>query len=175
MRNRQKTTIPLLKNNEFDYADVITWIDESWSLYAWLVFIPLVIFIVTAVSNGANLTDGIDGLVAGTANLIVLVLGVFAWVSGNIIFSDYLNVMYIPDVSELVIFIAAFAGGSCWILWYNNYPAQVFMGDTELDHWRNYCCPCPFGSQRITYPSVVWCVLYRELISHTASWILQIH
>lgn len=125
-----KTTIPLLKNNEFDYADVITWIDESWSVYAWLVFIPFVIFIVTAVSNGANLTDGIDGLAAGTATLIVLVLGVFAWVSGNIIFSDYLNVMYIPDVSELVIFIAAFAGGLVGFLWYNTYPAQVFMGDT---------------------------------------------
>ena len=125
-----KTTIPLLKNNEFDYADVITWIDESWSAYAWLVFIPFVIFIVTAVSNGANLTDGIDGLAAGTATLIVLVLGVFAWVSGNIIFSDYLNVMYIPDVSELVIFIAAFAGGLVGFLWYNTYPAQVFMGDT---------------------------------------------
>ena len=125
-----KTTIPLLKNNEFDYADVITWIDESWSVYAWLVFIPFVIFIVTAVSNGANLTDGIDGLAAGTATLIVLVLGVFAWVSGNIIFSNYLNVMYIPDVSELVIFIAAFAGGLVGFLWYNTYPAQVFMGDT---------------------------------------------
>lgn len=125
-----KTTIPLLKNNEFDYAQVITWIDESWSVYAWLVFIPFVIFIVTAVSNGANLTDGIDGLAAGTATLIVLVLGVFAWVSGNIIFSDYLNVMYIPDVSELVIFIAAFAGSLVGFLWYNTYPAQVFMGDT---------------------------------------------
>ena len=125
-----KTTIPLLKNNEFDYAKVITWIDESWSVYAWLVFIPFVIFIVTAVSNGANLTDGIDGLAAGTATLIVLVLGVFAWFSGNIIFSDYLNVMYIPDVSELVIFIAAFAGRLVGFLWYNTYPAQVFMGDT---------------------------------------------
>ena len=125
-----KTTIPLLKNNEFDYADVITWIDKSLAEYAWLVFIPFVIFIVTAVSNGANLTDGIDGLAAGTATLIVLVLGVFAWVSGNIIFSEYLNVMYIPDVSELVIFIAAFAGGLVGFLWYNTYPAQVFMGDT---------------------------------------------
>lgn len=125
-----KTTIPLLKNNEFDYADVITWIDKSLAQYAWLVFIPFVIFIVTAVSNGANLTDGIDGLAAGTATLIVLVLGVFAWVSGNIIFSEYLNVMYIPDVSELVIFIAAFAGGLVGFLWYNTYPAQVFMGDT---------------------------------------------
>ena len=109
---------------------MITWVDESWSVYAWAIFIPFVIFIVTAVSNGANLTDGIDGLAAGTATLIVLVLGVFAWVSGNIIISDYLNVMYIPDVSELVIFIAAFAGGLVGFLWYNTYPAQVFMGDT---------------------------------------------
>ena len=125
-----KTTIPLLKNNEFDYADVITWIDDSWSSYAWLIFIPVVIFIVTAVSNGANLTDGIDGLAAGTATIIVLVLGVFAWISGNIIFSDYLNVMYIPNVSEVVIFIAALAGSLGGFLWYNAFPAQVFMGDT---------------------------------------------
>lgn len=125
-----KTTIPLLKNNEFDYADVITWIDDSWSSYAWLIFIPVVIFIVTAVSNGANLTDGIDGLAAGTATIIVLVLGVFAWISGNIIFSEYLNVMYIPNVSEVVIFIAALAGSLGGFLWYNAFPAQVFMGDT---------------------------------------------
>ena len=125
-----KTTIPLLKNNEFDYADIITWIDDSWERYAWLVFIPIVIFIVTAVSNGANLTDGIDGLAAGSAAIIVLALGIFAWVSGNIIFSEYLNVMYIPRISELVIFIAAIAGGLVGFLWYNAYPAQVFMGDT---------------------------------------------
>jgi phospho-N-acetylmuramoyl-pentapeptide-transferase len=125
-----KTTIPLLKNNEFDYADIITWIDDSWEKYAWLVFIPIVIFIVTAVSNGANLTDGIDGLAAGSAAIIVLALGIFAWVSGNIIFSEYLNVMYIPRISELVIFIAAIAGGLVGFLWYNAYPAQVFMGDT---------------------------------------------
>ena len=125
-----KTTIPLLKNNEFDYADIITWIDDSWEKFAWLVFIPIVIFIVTAVSNGANLTDGIDGLAAGSAAIIVLALGIFAWVSGNIIFSEYLNVMYIPRISELVIFIAAIAGGLVGFLWYNAYPAQVFMGDT---------------------------------------------
>ena len=125
-----KTTIPLLKNNEFDYADIITWIDDSLERYAWLVFIPIVIFIVTAVSNGANLTDGIDGLAAGSAAIIVLALGIFAWVSGNIIFSEYLNVMYIPRISELVIFIAAIAGGLVGFLWYNAYPAQVFMGDT---------------------------------------------
>jgi phospho-N-acetylmuramoyl-pentapeptide-transferase len=125
-----KTTIPLLKNNEFDYADIITWVDPSWDKYAWLVFIPIVIFIVTAVSNGANLTDGIDGLAAGSAAIIVLALGIFAWVSGNIIFSEYLNVMYIPQISELVIFIAAITGGLVGFLWYNAYPAQVFMGDT---------------------------------------------
>lgn len=125
-----KTTIPLLKNNEFDYADIITWVDDSWDRYAWLVFVPIVIFIVTAVSNGANLTDGIDGLAAGSAAIIVLALGIFAWVSGNIIFSEYLNVMYIPRISELVIFIAAVTGGLVGFLWYNAYPAQVFMGDT---------------------------------------------
>ena len=125
-----KTTIPLLKNNEFEYADIITWVDDSWDRYAWLVFIPIVIFIVTAVSNGANLTDGIDGLAAGSAAIIVLALGIFAWVSGNIIFSEYLNVMYIPRISELVIFIAAVTGGLVGFLWYNAYPAQVFMGDT---------------------------------------------
>ena len=125
-----KTTIPLLKNNEFDYSDVIAWAGEGAKDYAWLIFIPAVIFIVTAVSNGANLTDGIDGLAAGTASIAVLTLGLFAWVSGNIIFADYLNVMYIPEVSEVVVFVAAFVGALVGFLWYNAYPAQVFMGDT---------------------------------------------
>ncbi len=125
-----KTTIPLVKNNEFDYADLITWINPSLASYAWLLFIPIVILIVTAVSNGANLTDGIDGLAAGTSSIIVITLGIFAWVSGNIIFSDYLNIMYIPRVGEVTIFIAAFVGGLVGFLWYNAYPAQVFMGDT---------------------------------------------
>ena len=125
-----KTTIPLLKNNEFDYSDVIAWAGEGAKDYAWIIFIPAVIFIVTAVSNGANLTDGIDGLAAGTASIAVLTLGLFAWVSGNIIFADYLNVMYIPEVSEVVVFVAAFVGALVGFLWYNAYPAQVFMGDT---------------------------------------------
>ncbi len=125
-----KTTIPFVKNNEFDYASLITWINPSWENYAWLIFIPIVIFIVTAVSNGANLTDGIDGLAAGSSAIIVLALGLFAWVSGNIIFSDYLNVMYIPRSGEMTIFISAFAGALVGFLWYNTYPAQVFMGDT---------------------------------------------
>lgn len=125
-----KTTIPLLKNNEFDYSDLISWAGDGATDYAWLIFIPAVIFIITAVSNGANLTDGVDGLAAGTASVSVLTLGLFAWVSGNIIFADYLNVMYIPQVSEVVVFVAAFVGALVGFLWYNTYPAQVFMGDT---------------------------------------------
>ena len=125
-----KTTIPFVKENEFDYADIITWIDEDLKSYAWIVFILVSIFIITAVSNGANLTDGIDGLAAGTSAIIVLTLGIFAWVSGNIIFSDYLNIMYIPRVEEITIYITAFVGALIGFLWYNTYPAQVFMGDT---------------------------------------------
>ncbi len=125
-----KTTIPFFKENEFDYADLITWINPSLEKYAWIIFILVSIFIITAVSNGANLTDGIDGLAAGTSAIIVLTLGIFAWVSGNIIFSDYLNIMYIPRVEEITIYIAAFVGALIGFLWYNTYPAQVFMGDT---------------------------------------------
>lgn len=125
-----KTTIPFVKNNEFDYSSLITWINPDLAKYAWLIFIPIVIFIVTAVSNGANLTDGIDGLAAGTSAIIILALGLFAWVSGNIIFADYLNVMYIPRSGEMTIFISALAGALVGFLWYNTFPAQVFMGDT---------------------------------------------
>lgn len=125
-----KTTIPFLKNNEFDYATVISWLGEDATDYAWLIFIPVVIFIVTGISNGANLTDGIDGLAAGTSTIIVAVLGILCWVSGNIVFSDYLNVMYIPNSGEMTVYVSAFAGGLIGFLWYNTYPAQVFMGDT---------------------------------------------
>ena len=125
-----KTTIPFLKNNELDYAAAFDWIGDGLRDYAWLLFIPIVIFIITAVSNGANLTDGIDGLAAGTSAIIVLTLGIFAWVSGNIIFADYLDVMYIPNSGEMTIFIAGFVGALVGFLWYNTYPAQVFMGDT---------------------------------------------
>ena len=124
------TTIPLLKNNEFDYHSLISWMGVNSKNYTWLVFIPIVIFIITAVSNGANLTDGIDGLAAGTSAIIVFALGIFAWVSGNINFASYLNIMYIPNVGEISIFIAAFLGALIGFLWYNTYPAQVFMGDT---------------------------------------------
>ncbi len=125
-----KTTIPFLKDNEFDYASLLSWLGENATDYAWIVFIPVVVFIITGVSNGANLTDGIDGLAAGSSAIIVLVLGIFAWVSGNIIFSDYLNVMYIPNSGEMTIYISAFAGALIGFLWYNTFPAQVFMGDT---------------------------------------------
>ena len=125
-----KTTTPFFKNNEFDYADLLTWAVEKAEDWAWLVFIPMVIFIVTAVSNGANLTDGIDGLATGTSAIIGLVLAIFAYVSGNIIFADYLNIMYIPYTGELVIYMSAFVGACVGFMWYNSYPAQVFMGDT---------------------------------------------
>ncbi|MAZ50727.1 MAG: phospho-N-acetylmuramoyl-pentapeptide-transferase [Flavobacteriaceae bacterium] len=126
-----KTTVPFLKNNEFDYSDFIFWIDEEKSFgYGYIVFIFFVILIISAVSNGANLTDGVDGLAVGSSVIIAITLGVFAWISGNIIFSDYLDVMYIPEVSEVVIFISSFIGGMIGFLWYNSYPAQVFMGDT---------------------------------------------
>ncbi|WP_405383742.1 phospho-N-acetylmuramoyl-pentapeptide-transferase [Maribacter sp. LLG6340-A2] len=124
------TTVPFFKNNEFDYGYLIEWAGEGAKEYAWLLFIPIIILIVTAVSNGANLTDGIDGLAAGTSAIIVFTLGIFALVSGNIIFSDYLDIMYIPRVGELLIFITAFVGALIGFLWYNAFPAQVFMGDT---------------------------------------------
>ena len=124
-----KTTIPLVKDNEFDYYYLIEWSSIPKSM-TWIIFIPMVIFIVTAVSNGANLTDGIDGLAAGSSAIMAITLGIFAWVSGNIIFSDYLNIMYIPNVGEITVFIASFTGGLIGFLWFNTYPANVFMGDT---------------------------------------------
>lgn len=118
------TTIPFVKDNEFNY----TWVlGEKWG---WLIFIPVVIFIVVAISNGANMTDGLDGLATGTSAIIGLALVIFAYISGHILFADYLNIMYIPNSSELVIFIGAFVGATVGFLWYNSYPASVFMGDT---------------------------------------------
>jgi len=125
-----KTTIPFTKNNELEYSSWISWMGDDAEDYAWLIFIPVVIFIVSAVSNGANLTDGIDGLAAGTSAIIAVTLGVFAWISGNVIFSNYLDIMFIPRAGELVVFIAAFIGALIGFLWYNAFPAQVFMGDT---------------------------------------------
>lgn len=124
------TTIPFFKNNELEYADLLSFLGDGYENWAWLVFIPIVIFIITAVSNGANLTDGIDGLAAGTSAISVLTLGIFTFVSGNIIFSNYLNIMYIPNSGEMTVFISAFVGSLIGFLWYNSYPAAVFMGDT---------------------------------------------
>ncbi len=124
------TTIPFFKSSEFDYADMLSFLGSSYKDYNYLIYLLVVIFIITAVSNGANITDGIDGLAAGTSAIISFVLGIFAYVSGNIIFSKYLNIMYIPHLEEMVIFAGALVGACIGFLWYNAYPAQVFMGDT---------------------------------------------
>ena len=125
-----KTNIPFYKNNEFDYAKVVKFLGEGYEKYAFIVFLLFVIIIVTAVSNGANLTDGIDGLATGTSAIIGITLGIFAYVSGNTVIADYLNIMYIPNSGELLIFAGAFMGACIGFLWYNSYPAQIFMGDT---------------------------------------------
>lgn len=122
-----KTTVPFIKNNEFDYSDILPFIDHN---YTWILFTLIVILIITAVSNGANITDGIDGLAAGTSAIIGLTLAIFAYLSGRVDFSSYLNIMYIPNLGELVIFCTAFVGACLGFLWYNAFPAQVFMGDT---------------------------------------------
>jgi phospho-N-acetylmuramoyl-pentapeptide-transferase len=124
------TTIPFVKNHEFNYAKLLSVFGDGLQDYAWLIFIPVVIFIITAVSNGANMTDGLDGLAAGTTAIIGFVLAVFAYISGNIFFADYLNVMYIPDSGEIVVYMSAFVGACVGFLWYNSFPAQIFMGDT---------------------------------------------
>jgi phospho-N-acetylmuramoyl-pentapeptide-transferase len=124
------TTIPFIKNNEFDYAYLVSFLGEKSKQWGWVIFIIVTIFIITAVSNGANLTDGLDGLTTGTSAIIGTTLGILAYLSGNMIYADYLNIMYIPNTGELVIFISAFIGATIGFLWYNSYPAQVFMGDT---------------------------------------------
>jgi phospho-N-acetylmuramoyl-pentapeptide-transferase len=125
-----KTTIPFFKNHEFDYSSLIGFLGDEANKYAWIVFTLVVIFIVTAISNGANITDGLDGLASGTSAIIGATLAILAYVSGNIIYSNYLNIMYLPYTGELVVFISAFIGATVGFLWYNTYPAQVFMGDT---------------------------------------------
>lgn len=124
------TTIPFVKNHEFNYAKPLSFLGDGYEKWAWLIFIPMVIFVITAVSNGANMTDGLDGLAAGTTGIIGFVLAIFAYVSGNLIFADYLNIMYIPDSGEIVIYMSAFVGACVGFLWYNSFPAQIFMGDT---------------------------------------------
>jgi phospho-N-acetylmuramoyl-pentapeptide-transferase len=129
-RKQPNTTIPFVKGNEFNYSSIPGLFGRKARDYTWVVYVLVVIFIITAVSNGANITDGIDGLAAGTSAVMVLTLGILAWISGNIIFSQYLDVMYIPGSGELVVFIGAMLGACIGFLWYNAYPAQVFMGDT---------------------------------------------
>lgn len=130
-RKQPNTTIPFVKENEFNYSSVLKELfGNDARRWTWVLYVAVVIFIITAVSNGANITDGIDGLAAGTSAIMVLTLGILAWISGNIIFSQYLNVMYIPGSGEMVVFIGAMIGACIGFLWYNAYPAQVFMGDT---------------------------------------------
>ena len=129
-KKSSKTTIPFFKNNEFDYKSLTSWIGEDFENYAWLLFILIVVFIVTAVSNGANMTDGLDGLATGVSSIIGITLAVFAYVSGNIIAANYLNIMYIPESGEIVIFLSAFVASCIGFLWHNSYPADIFMGDT---------------------------------------------
>lgn len=125
-----KTTIPFLKNNELDYKSLLLWMGEGATKYSWILFVFVVIFIVTSVSNGANMTDGLDGLATGTSAIIGTTLGILAYVSGNVFFADYLDIMYLPNTGELVIYMASFVGACVGFMWYNSYPAQVFMGDT---------------------------------------------
>ena len=125
-----KTTTPFFKNNEFDYQYLTSWMGDAAKDYAWILFILIVVVIITAVSNGANMTDGLDGLATGISAIIGVTLALFAYVSGNIFAADYLNIMYIPDTGELVIYMSAFVGACVGFMWYNSYPAQVFMGDT---------------------------------------------
>lgn len=125
-----KTTIPFVKSNELDYAKIITWMGDWTKNWVWLVYVVVVILVVTATSNGANLTDGIDGLATGTSAIIGATLAILAWVSGNIIFANYLNIMFLPNIGELAIFITAFVGATLGFLWYNTHPAEIFMGDT---------------------------------------------
>lgn len=125
-----KTTIPFVKNNEFDYSWLLSFLGNKAADYTWILFIPITIFIVTFISNGVNMSDGLDGLATGSSAVVGGVLAVFAYVSGNYVFADYLNIMFIPSSGELVVFISAFVGGCVGFLWYNSYPAQVFMGDT---------------------------------------------
>ena len=129
-KKSSKTTIPFFKNNEFDYKSLTSWIGNEFENYAWVLFVLIVVFIVTAVSNGANMTDGLDGLATGVSSIIGITLAVFGYVSGNIIAADYLNIMYIPNSGEIVIFLSAFVASCVGFLWHNSYPADIFMGDT---------------------------------------------
>ena len=167
-----KTTIPFVKNNEFDYG----WLTGEDSATTWLLYVLVAIFVVTAVSNGANLTDGLDGLATGVSVPIVAVLGVLAYLSGHIVYADYLNIMYIPDSGELVVFAAAFAGALVGFLWYNSFPAQIFMGDTgSLSIGGIIAVFAPLHPQGTAAAAAVRRVPGREFLGDDAGRLLQIH
>ena len=170
-----ETTIPFVKDNVFNYSDLITWIDPSLESYTWIVFIFFVVLIIAAVSNGANLTDGLDGLAAGSSAIIILTLGVFTWVSGNIIFSDYLNIMYIPRVGEITIFIGAFVGALVGFLWYNTYPAQVFMGDTGSLTIGGIIAVISIAVRKEVNTVNLWNFSYRKYLCYHAGFLFQVY
>jgi phospho-N-acetylmuramoyl-pentapeptide-transferase len=154
-----KTTIPFIKDSTFDYADLVFWTDAQ-AEWAWLLFIPIVIFIITAVSNGANLTDGLDGLAGGTSAIIAFTLAVLAYVSGSVVFASYLDIMYIPMSGEMIVFAAAFLGAAIGFLWYNTYPAQVFMAVFALAIRKELLIPILAGIFLVENLSVVLQVAY---------------
>lgn len=162
------TTIPFVKTHEFNYAKLLP---ENWEKYTYILYIIIVIFIVTAVSNGANITDGLDGLATGVSAIIGIGLGIFAYVSGNVRFAEYLNIMYIPNLGELSIFIAAFVGACIGFLWYNAYPAQVFMGDTGSLALGNYRSIGHHRSERIVDSNFLPCLFGRKYKCGDAGWI----
>jgi phospho-N-acetylmuramoyl-pentapeptide-transferase len=157
------TTIPFVKNHEFNYSKLVSWMGDGAEKYTWIVYILIVTLIITAVSNGANLTDGLDGLAAGVSAIIGAGLLVFIYVSSNYVFADYLNIMYIPNLGELTIFVGAFVGACIGFLWYNAYPAQVFMGDTgSLALGWNHCLFGHHCAQRMVDSNFLRCVLSRK-------------
>ncbi|KXK27108.1 MAG: phospho-N-acetylmuramoyl-pentapeptide- transferase [Bacteroidetes bacterium OLB12] len=167
------TTVPFFKNNEFDYSDILPFLDKN---YTWIVFTLIVILIITAVSNGANITDGIDGLAAGTSAIIGLTLAIFAYLSGRVDFSSYLNIMYIPNLGELVIFCTAFVGACLGFLWYNAYPAQVFMGDTGSLSLGGIIAVLALAVRKeLMIPLLCGVFFGRKLISDCAGIVLQVH
>ena len=169
-----QTTIPFFKSNNLDYADFVGFMGEHAQTAGWILFVVITIFVVTAVSNGANLNDGMDGMAAGNSAIIGLALGILAYVSSHIQYASYLNIMYIPGSEELVIFICAFIGALIGFLWYNAYPAQVFMGDTgSLDNRRNHRSDCHHHTQRAADSHPLRRVLGRELVGHPATVLLQ--
>ncbi len=157
------TTIPFFKNNEFDYADILSFLGDGYETWAWLIFIPIVIFIITAVSNGANLTDGIDGLAAGTSAISVLTLGIFTFVSGNIIFSNYLNIMYIPNSGEMTVFISAFVGSLIGFFGTILIQQQYLWVIRKFNHWWNYCCIAIAIRKEILIPVICGIFLAENL------------